>query len=605
MLHRNSLLLAVLLIALVGTACAASPDLKDGVDVLFMLCEPYGANTGLLWNNFERLGWDVTIAGTNESISHCSFLTTSVAADRTFAELETVSGFDVVALSTTPGTFAYRPDPASDLRGNDHVLELIREADSLGLTLFGGCASLLTLGDAGVLENRNAMTANRLWTTCEGYGAHCTVGDFDNPPATDEHLVTGTNHRYYAFEIPEAIARSLDRLDTHVRANETLTIRDLELAMTPLPRERAVVRARAWGTSSSDGVLDVCALVDGFAVAGYTFGGGGGNADVLIARFDAEGDVVWAKSLGGPGRDYGYGIVATADGALVVAGLTTSTGAGGEDAILVKLTASGDLEWVRTYGGQGHDAAFDLATTSDGGFALTGVTESTETEHSALQVIRTDRAGEVSWTATYDERRFERGLSIIERKDESLVVTGGTTSSGAGNYDMVLVAYSSRGEELWHRTYGRKTFDVAESVIESETGDLLLLGYGDVEGGDPNDALLVRFDADGQRQWVTTQGEKKSFDYGQDLLELPSGDLLVCGVTGADGTGENNAWFQRYSSAGDLLWEQSYGDDAESEWANAFCRLADGRILAGGWTQAAGAGKQDLLLTFIDLAFTQ
>ena len=92
--------------------------------------------------------------------------------------------------------------------------------------------------------------------------------------------------------------------------------------MTALPRAGAAVRARAWGTAASDGILDVCAIADGFVVAGYTFGGAGGNADILIARFDADGDLSWAKSLGGPGRDYGYGITVSDDGGIAIAGLT-------------------------------------------------------------------------------------------------------------------------------------------------------------------------------------------------------------------------------------------------------------------------------------------
>lgn len=602
--NRNGILLGIVFVAFVAGACSASPDASDGVDVLFMLCEPYGANTALLWNNFERLGWDVTIAGTNDVIDHCSFLTTDVQADRTYAALRTVAGFDVVALSSTPGTFAPRPDPAADLRGNDHVLDLIREADTLGLTLYAGCASLLALGDAGVLDGRNAMTANRTWTACRDYGASCTVGDFDHPPAIDEHVVTATNQRYYALEIPEAIARSLDRLDDHPRTIANLAIHDLSLSQTALPKDHAVVRARTWGTVEADGVLAVCPFGDGFVVAGYTFGRSGGNADALIARFDADAELVWAKALGGPGRDYAYGIVATEDG-VVVAGLTTSAGAGGEDAFLAKLSPSGVLAWAQTYGGAGHDAAFALTATVDGGFAIAGSTETPEGEHSSALVIRTDAEGRAAWTESYDGRRFERGLSIIERADGTLLVAGGTTSSGAGNYDMLLLAYTPDGEFLWKRTQGRRTFDIAEAICETQTGELVAVGYGDVEGGDPNDVVLVRFAEDGTRQSITVEGPKKSFDYGQDLLELPDGDLFVVAVTGAQSTGANDLWLQRFSPTGDLLWDQRFGLEAESEWASAVCALADGSLLVGGWTLSAGVGSQDLLLAFVDPAFAR
>lgn len=596
MSYRSRIFLCVAFLSLFGATCCTASG--DGVDVLFMLCEPYGANTALLWNNFERLGWNVTIAGTDEEAANCSFLTTPVRTARTFGEIESISGFDVVAVSSTPGTFSRRPNPAMDLRGDEHVLDLIREADRLGVTLFAGCSGLMVFGDAGILAGRDVVTHATLHSSCVDYGGTCIVGDFNNPPRIDENLVTATNLRFYALEIPEAIARSLDRLDDLSSQAGWPSVRDLSLTPTDVPPGGAVVAARAWGTPAADGALDVCALDDGFVVAGYTFANG--NTDALVARFDSSGQIVWAKSFGGPGRDYAYGVVATSDGAIAVAGMTTSVGAGGEDAFLVKLSAFGDPIWAKTYGAEGHDAAFALTTTADGGFALTGSFETSETRHSALFVTRTDAAGKETWSATYDGRRNERGLSILEREDGSLIVAGGTSSFGGGNYDMILVALSSTGEELWRQAEGRKTFDIAEALIEAENGDLLAIGYGDVEGGDPNDVQLVRFDANGERQWVAREGPKKSFDYGQALLELPSGDLFTLGVTGAGGTGKNDVCLQKYSSEGELLWEQIFGDDLGSEWANGLCRMVDGRIAACGWTLAVGVGSQDLLLAFVD-----
>ena len=61
---------------------------------------------------------------------------------------------------------------------------------------------------------------------------------------------------------------------------------------------------------------------------------------------------------------------------------TTSFGAGGQDAWLVKTDAAGTMQWNKTYGGTGTETAIYLIQTSDGGYALTG----TEHHHLALAV---------------------------------------------------------------------------------------------------------------------------------------------------------------------------------------------------------------------------
>jgi len=130
---------AFLLLACVSVLTAAGPDLTDGLSVLLMLAGPYGANTGLWFNQFERLGWEVTVTGTEPTVRNCSTLCTPIDVDVTIGEIEAMDEFDAVVISTTKGTAAPTGYPARDLRESEAALDLIRAADARGLTLAESC----------------------------------------------------------------------------------------------------------------------------------------------------------------------------------------------------------------------------------------------------------------------------------------------------------------------------------------------------------------------------------------------------------------------------------------------------------------------------------
>ncbi|TET24925.1 MAG: hypothetical protein E3J73_07285 [Candidatus Bathyarchaeum sp.] len=84
----------------------------------------------------------------------------------------------------------------------------------------------------------------------------------------------------------------------------------------------------------------------------------------------------WNKTYGGPSYDYGYSLVQCDDGGYAVAGHTYSFGAGSWDCWLVKVDVSGNVEWNQTYGGTSDDLARSVVETGDGGYVIAGYTSS-------------------------------------------------------------------------------------------------------------------------------------------------------------------------------------------------------------------------------------
>jgi len=136
------------------------------------------------------------------------------------------------------------------------------------------------------------------------------------------------------------------------------------------------VWTRTYGGSNVDQGNSVLQTSDGYVIAGWSMSYGAGGSDVYLIRTDASGDTLWTKTFGGSSHDYSHSIAQTRDGGYVLAGWTNSFGAGNYDVFLIKTDASGDTVWTRTYGGTSEDYGIFVAPTADSGCVIAGLTSS-------------------------------------------------------------------------------------------------------------------------------------------------------------------------------------------------------------------------------------
>jgi len=135
------------------------------------------------------------------------------------------------------------------------------------------------------------------------------------------------------------------------------------VALLPLAQGQFV---KTLGGTSEDMGLSVIQTSDGgLLVTGWTNSYGG--VDLLLAKFDGSGSLLWTRTLGGNSVDYGYSVVEISDGGLVVTGYTDSYGAGSYDLLLAKFDGSGNHLWTKTLGGTSEDKGCSVAAISDGG----------------------------------------------------------------------------------------------------------------------------------------------------------------------------------------------------------------------------------------------
>jgi hypothetical protein len=133
----------------------------------------------------------------------------------------------------------------------------------------------------------------------------------------------------------------------------------------------------------------------GFALTGNVYVKNFTESDLWIAKTDASGNLEWNQTYNGKGIEHAYALVSTTDGGYAVAGFTTTANVEEADCLLIKTDASGNMQWNKTYGSQYADAAYTMVQTTDGGYALAG-SWSYLTNHylgGSVWLIKTDSEG--------------------------------------------------------------------------------------------------------------------------------------------------------------------------------------------------------------------
>ena len=183
----------------------------------------------------------------------------------------------------------------------------------------------------------------------------------------------------------------------------------------------------------------------GYIIAGSTWSFGAGIFDVWLIKTDAAGDTLWTQTYGGSDWDEGYSVQETQDGGYIVVGYSTSFGTGSYDVYLIKTDAAGDTVWTQTYGGKDGDIGRSVQETQDGGFIIAGNTTSFGAGSSDVYLIKTDASGDILWTQTYGGKNSDVGRSVQETQDGGYIITGFTESFGAQGHDVYLIKTDAQG----------------------------------------------------------------------------------------------------------------------------------------------------------------
>jgi len=305
----------------------------------------------------------------------------------------------------------------------------------------------------------------------------------------------------------------------------------------------------------------------GYVMAGtmYNFT----DNDAYVLKTDPAGNVQWSKTFGGSGSgkdEYAYDIRQTSDGGYIVTGRTNMLDVN-NDVYLFKLDANGVLQWSKTFGCVNTDWGDAVLQTTDGGYLLSGQTFCSSSLGNAY-VIKTDSSGTMQWTYTYGGTGTDEEFYDIQAtSDSGYIMTGWTTSFGAGAYDVFLVKITSSGTLQWSKTFGGVGNDFGTRVRQNATGGFVISGYTDGFGLGSNDMYLLKTDSTGTLLWSKTFGNSLG-ELAFDLQLTSDGGIMLSGYSYITST-DRQACLVKTDAAGIIEWAMQYGDSLDENALSA------------------------------------
>jgi len=465
------------------------------------------------------------------------------------------------------------------------------------VSIKGTAAMVVSLGNVGkTIINGKLFAFDRYFLTMEKNG-NGTVTPSDSVTHGMEHPITATPDRGFYFK-KWRVTRGTAVIADSFAASTTVKLEDGNATIEALFTMELITFEQTFGGGGSDyGYSVQQTRDDGYIVAGYTTSFGSGGYDVYLVKTDFEGNVLWTRTFGGSSNDYGKSVQQTSDGGYIVAGYTYTSSAR-NDVYLVKTDAGGNALWTRTFGGYDYDYGNSVRQTNDGGYIIAGYTSSFGAGGYDVYLVKTDANGNALWTRTFGGYSSDYGYSVQQTDDGGYIVTGYTYSSGNGNADVYLVKTDAGGNTLWTRTVGGSSSDYGYSVQQTNDGGYIVTGYAYSSGNGNADVYLVKTDAGGNTLWTRTVGGS-SYDYGYSVQQTHDGGYIIGGYTNSGGAGQYDMYLVRTSPDGNVLWTRTFGG---SSYDYGYCvqQTDDGGYVIAGSTHSFGEGGDNIFLIKTD-----
>ncbi|MCX6641103.1 MAG: T9SS type A sorting domain-containing protein [bacterium] len=333
-----------------------------------------------------------------------------------------------------------------------------------------------------------------------------------------------------------------------------------------------------------------------YLIAGSSGSYGASNEDAWLLKYTDQGDSLWAHTYGGFYYDAAYAIIPASVGWLLV-GYSESFGDWSGNVLMVRTDSAGNQLWLRYFGGKGIDWANAAIETPDGGFLLAGGTTSDGAGGSDLLILKTDSHGDSIWAKTYGGLDDEWATSMIAAPGGGYLIGGMTRSYGSGGEDDWLIKIDQDGNLIWSRTYGGTGNDYCASLTASSDNDLLLAGYTYSYGSGGSDAWLLKLNQAGDSLWSKTYGGS-GWENAASVISTGS-TIYLSGFCDSFGHGGGDFWLVKCVPSGDSLWAKSYGGNAR-EAAYAAALNSEGNLLLVGETFSFNADQNDLWMVKVD-----
>ena len=282
------------------------------------------------------------------------------------------------------------------------------------------------------------------------------------------------------------------------------------------------------------------------------------------------------------------------------------------------------ITWQKTIGGSGDDSLVSIVPTADGGFIVSGYSNSNKsgdkTQNAVSNsfdywIVKLNSSGNVLWDKTIGGIRTDRDPIIIPTADGGYLI-GGTSNSDLSadktesdindSYDYWVVKVDANGNVQWDNTIGGIQLDVLTTLAQSPDGNYILGGYSytigdrkyDKTDGNRGSSLwadywIVKLNSDGTRiLWNKVYGGKNE-DILTSMEQTKDNGYILGGYSysnaefekSEDFLGNDDYWLVKIDGNGNKLWDKIYGGSL-SDYLTSLDQTKDGGYILGGYSNS-------------------
>jgi len=356
-----------------------------------------------------------------------------------------------------------------------------------------------------------------------------------------------------------------------------------------------------WGGDDYDYGYSVISLSDGgYVLVGQTYSFGAGDGGVFISRFSDTGALIWNKIWDGVGQDIAYSVAQVNDGGLVVVGQSDSFGTSNGDAVVTKFDINGNLIWSKMWGLSGEyygDVGSSIVKTSDGGFAIAGWTTRFEDYQLDAFVAKFAADGSLSWDKTWSLASYDMDFahSVAQLNDGSIVIVG-ESFDGFTDTSAFIVKFAIDGSFLWNKTWGGSNKDIAYSIVKVSDGGFVVAGQTDSFNSGKEKAFIAKFTSAGGLAWNKTWGGTGN-DSGRSVIQAADGGFVMAGDTTIR-AGSPDMFIAKFSDTGTLSWSSAVGGENAQEFGESITQVTDGGYVVIGHTNSFGGAGETFIAKY-------
>ena len=323
------------------------------------------------------------------------------------------------------------------------------------------------------------------------------------------------------------------------------------------------------------------------------------SSSIVLAKYDANFDLQWQRDIsGGSLVDTAYGITRDTAGNLYVAGKTTNSGSGNDDALLIKLDTTGSIVWTQLYGTSGNQYASSVARVTKTGtdYILLSIVSGSTTTFTTIDVN-----GNIQEQNTYSNLIVNRVRRNETTTDGKFTFAGKTNDTPTtASFGVGTIINSPMLE--WVRTH-------TSASANTEAMDMRNTGINPVEyvvvGTEGTNGFTSKMVSGSgiTRSWVTTTSGSywKALACSPPTVTSSFRNTFVVGYTSASGDinqGGGDGIIAGFDYTGSMFFINGLGHTSADSLLAVERDVLNLNYIAAGWSESHTEGRRGLTFRF-------